>query len=165
MTKITGLYKSSDDAAYAIRILKDAGVPADDISLVARRDLEKEGLVEEPHSKAPEGMMLGAAGGGALGALVAGLSAVGTIATGGAGLGLVVAGPIVAALAGAGAGAAAGSVVGGMIGAAIPEAELNAYEQAIKQGSVLIGVQAEGDAQQVVKVALKVTGAQKIAVG
>jgi hypothetical protein len=165
MTKITGLYKSSDDAAYAIRILKDAGVPADDISLVARRDLEKEGLVEEPHSKAPEGMMLGAAGGGALGALVAGLSAVGTIATGGAGLGLVVAGPIVAALAGAGAGAAAGSVVGGMIGAAIPEAELNAYEQAIKQGSVLIGVQAEGDAQQVVKVALKVTGAQKIAAG
>jgi hypothetical protein len=163
MTQITGLYNSSTDAAYAIRILKDAGVPADDISLIARNDPEKEGLVEEPHSKAPEGMMLGAAGGGALGALVAGLSAVGTIATGGAGLGLVVAGPIVAALAGAGAGAAAGSVVGGMIGAAIPETELNAYEQAIKHGSVLIGVKAEGDTRQVVKTALTVTGAQKIA--
>jgi hypothetical protein len=163
MTQITGLYKSSTDAAYAIRLLKDAGVPADNISLIARHTLEKEGLVEEPHSKAPEGMMLGAAGGGAMGALVAGLTAVGTIASGGAGLGLVVAGPIVAALAGAGAGAAAGSVVGGMIGAAIPEAELNAYEQAIKEGSVLIGVQAEDDTRQVVQTALKVAGAEKIA--
>ena len=164
MTQFTGLYRSSADAAHAIRLLKDAGVPADDISLIARHNLEKEGLVEEPHSKAPEGLAIGAAGGGAVGALIAGLAAAGTIATGGAGLGLVVAGPLVAALAGAGAGAAAGSVVGGMIGAAIPETELNAYEQAIKEGSVLIGVKAEGDARMIVKTALEVAGAQKIAV-
>jgi hypothetical protein len=50
-----------------------------------------------------------------------------------------------------------------MIGAAIPEAELNAYEQAIKEGSVLIGVKAEGDTRMIVKTALEVAGAQKIA--
>lgn len=163
MINITGLYTSSEKAAHAIRLLKDAGVPPDDISLIASQDIETEGLVEEPHSKAPQGFAIGAAGGGAVGGLVAGLAAVGTIASGGAGLGLIVAGPIVAALAGAGAGAAAGSIVGGMVGAAIPETELNAYEQAIKEGSVLIGVNAEDpNTREIVKAALEIAGAEKV---
>jgi hypothetical protein len=98
-----------------------------------------------------------------VGAIVAGISAASAIATGGASLGLIAAGPVAAALAGAGAGAAAGSVVGGMVGAAIPEVDQKIFEQAIREGAVLIGVQTEdNDMQRTVKATLQATGAEKV---
>ncbi|HTE41769.1 MAG TPA: hypothetical protein VK629_13130 [Steroidobacteraceae bacterium] len=159
----TGLYKSSADAANAVRYLEAQGIPSEDINMVASDDFNRDGFIVEPHSKAPEGFAIGAAGGGAIGALLAGLTAVGTIATGGAGLGLLAAGPIVAAIVGGGAGATAGSIVGGMVGAAIPEHDLEYYEKALKAGSVLIGVKTEdGESKKVVKQALAAAGAEKI---
>jgi hypothetical protein len=159
----TGLYKSPADAANAVRFLEARGIPSADINMVASDDFNRDGFIVEPHSKAPEGFAIGAAGGGAVGALVAGLTAVGAIATGGAGLGLVVAGPVVAAIVGGGAGATAGSIVGGMLGAAIPEHDIEYYEQALKSGSVLIGVKTENrESKKVVKQALEAAGAEKV---
>src|SRR6185436_16870825 len=116
----TGLYKSSTDAMQAIQLLEESGVAPADISFVASSDdlSSAAGVSDETHSKAPSGFALGAAGGGTVGAILAGIGAAGSIATGGASLGLLVAGPIATTLIGAGAGAAAGSVIGGMIGAA-----------------------------------------------
>jgi len=100
-------------------------------------------------------------GGGAIGALAAGLTTVGVISTGGAGL--IAAGPIIAALAGAGAGAAGGSIIGGAVGAAIPEHEVKHYEDAIEKGSVLVGVEcSDGDTKDKAKEALKACEAEKI---
>jgi hypothetical protein len=160
---VTGLYKSPEAAAEAVRALQGQGIALSDISMVARNDINRDGAEPEPHSKAPQGFAIGAAGGGAMGGLLAGLAAVQSIATGGAGLGLLIAGPVVATLIGAGAGATAGSVVGGMVGAAIPENEAKDYETAIHGGSVLIGVQAEGgNEKKRIKALLEEAGAERV---
>lgn len=162
----TGLYKSSTDAMHAIHLLEESGVPAADISLVASNDLSAEVkervLSGEKHSKAPEGAAMGAASGGTIGAVLAAIGAAGSIATGGASLGLLVAGPIATALMGAGTGAAVGSVIGGMIGAAIPETDLKFYETAIKEGSVLVGVNTDERSHAQVKATLESAGAQRV---
>jgi hypothetical protein len=164
MTTLTaGLYKSFSEALNAIRWLEKSGVSREEIRVITSHNLTKQGIVEDTHSKAPEGVAIGAASGGTLGAIVAGISAAGAIATGGASLGLIAAGPVAAALAGAGAGAAAGSVVGGMVGAAIPEADQKMFEQAIKEGAVLVGVNTDdSDMQRTVKATLQATGAKKV---
>lgn len=136
---ITGLFENGAKASEAIAQLEMKGVPTKDISLVASENFKKESFGIEDSSKLPEGTAIGAGAGGAVGALVAGLTSVGAVATGG--VGLVAAGPVVAALAGAGAGAAAGGVVGGSVGAFIPENEVKYYEDALKKGSVLVGVE------------------------
>ena len=58
------------------------------------------------------------------------------------GLGLVIAGPLAAAVAGAGAGGVTAGLVGALIGWGIPEDRLKEYEQGINDGGILIGVKA-----------------------
>lgn len=135
---ITAIFESNNNAAGSLESLVAKGFDSGDISLIASEDFDHETFGVETHSKLAEGAAIGAGTGGAIGAVIAGLTAVGTIATGGAGL--LVAGPIVAALAGAGAGAAGGSVLGGLIGSGIPEHEVKHYEDAIKKGHVMVGV-------------------------
>jgi|HigsolmetaAR201D_1030396.scaffolds.fasta_scaffold00577_18 hypothetical protein len=160
-TVVTGLFDSPRQAAIAVQALEAQGVPGEDISLLTGDRFDRDAFTVEPGSKAAEGFGLGAAGGGALGALVAGLTAVGTIATGGAGI--LIAGPLAAALAGAGAGAATGGVLGGLIGAAMPEHEIKHYEDALEKGSVLVGVTCEADEEQeIAKRTLKGIGAMKV---
>jgi len=55
----------------------------------------------------------------------------------------IAAGPIVAALAGAGVGAAVGGLTGALVGMGIPEYEAKRYEGKIKEGNVLISVHSE----------------------
>jgi len=97
------------------------------------------------NTMATEGMGIGGAIGTAVGATLAAVAAIGTsIAI--PGLGLLVAGPIAAALAGGGAGAVTGGVLGALIGAGIPEANAEAYQDALRNGGVVIGmVPRDGD--------------------
>lgn len=149
-TIITGLFSDRADAAGAIIALESRGFSSSQLSLIASDGFEKEDFAIDTHSKLPEGVAIGSAGGGAIGALLAGLTAVGAIATGG--LGLVVAGPLVASLAGAGVGAATGGILGGIVGMAIPEHEVKHYEDAIERGAVMLGVECEnGDQKDIVK--------------
>lgn len=160
-TVVTGLFDSPRQAALAVQTLEAQGIASDDISLITGDRFDRDAFTVETHTKAAEGVGVGAASGGALGALVGGLTAVGTIATGGAGI--LVAGPLAAALAGAGAGAAAGGVLGGLIGAAAPEHEVKHYEEAFERGSVLVGVTCEeDDEKEVAKRTLKGVGAMKV---
>jgi hypothetical protein len=95
-------------------------------------------------SHAAEGAVAGGAVGTAVGAggaavaVAAGLAAVASATI--PGLGLVIAGPVVAALMGGGAGAVAGGLIGGLIGLGIPESNARAYEKALKEGGIVIGV-------------------------
>lgn len=143
---ITAVFSSHNNAAGALESLIANGFDSGDISLVASEDFDREAFGIETHSKLAEGAAIGAGAGGATGAVIAGLTAVGAVATTG-GVGLVAAGPIVAALAGAGAGAAGGSVLGGIVGSMIPEHEIKHYEDAVKKGDVLVGVQCENSDQ------------------
>jgi hypothetical protein len=90
-------------------------------------------------TRAAEGMAVGGAVGTALGAAVAAVAAIGTNVFL-PGLGLVVAGPLAAALAGGGAGAVAGGLIGALVGAGIPEENATAYHEALREGGVVIGV-------------------------
>lgn len=138
---ITGLFKHPSEASVAIQALEQKGFSDKNISLVANESLTEESFALTENSKLPEGVAIGASSGGLLAAVVGGLAAVGVVATGGAGI--LASGPVVAALASGGAGAATGGLIGGAIGLAIPEHEVKFYEDAIKEGAVLIGVHYE----------------------
>lgn len=162
MTKIlTAVFETHTQAARAVESLAAAGFGHDEISFVASDEFDVDTFGVETHSKMPEGAAIGAGAGGAVGAVVAGMTLVGAVASGG--LGLIAAGPIVAALAGAGAGAAGGSVIGGLIGLAIPEHEVKHYEEALEKGHVLVGVECEtSDQRKTVKDIFNRCNASKI---
>lgn len=136
-TVVMGLFDRSADADAAIAELTASGVDATELSVVLADQRADAKFSLEEGSHVGEGAAIGAGIGGGIGALVAGFAAAGAIATGGAGV--IVAGPLVAALAGAGAGAATGGAVGGLIGLGIPEHEIKFYEDSVARGSVLLG--------------------------
>ena len=61
------------------------------------------------------------------------------------GLGLVIAGPLAAAVAGCGAGAATGGLVGALVSWNNPEGRIKHYEERIKKGGILMGVPTRND--------------------
>jgi len=60
----------------------------------------------------------------------------------------IAAGPIMAALAGAGAGAAAGGLTGALVGMGMPEYEAKQYEMKMKGGNILISVHTEDGSER-----------------
>ena len=93
---------------------------------------------------ATEGMGVGGAIGTAVGATLGAIAAIGT-AVAIPGLGLVVAGPIAAALAGGGAGAVTGGLIGALVGAGMTEQNAQAYEEALRNGGVALAVVPHND--------------------
>lgn len=137
---MTVLFRKWSDAENAYQELLKRGFTSDQINLVMSDETRSRnaGTQTELGNKAAEGTGVGAAVGGTIGAIVGAIAAVGTsIAI--PGLGLVIAGPIVAALAGAGAGGAAGGLVGALIGWGIPEETVKRYESGIKEGGIVLG--------------------------
>ena len=144
---VTGLFRDRDSAERAYNSLADRGYSKDDVTLMMSDDTRKTHFADtdtELGSKAAEGAGVGAGIGGTIGAVLAGIAAVGTTLVL-PGIGLVVAGPIAAALAGAGAGGIAGGLVGALIGAGIPEDRAAHYEEGIKSGGILMGVNPRSD--------------------
>jgi hypothetical protein len=142
---VTGLFKSRVTAESAVRELSKLGYTRDDVSVMMSDATRTKEFGIEAGSKAAEGASVGGAVGGAVGAILAALAAVGTsIAL--PGLGLVIAGPIAAALAGAGAGGAAGGLIGLLVGTGIPENRAEIYERGLREGGILLGVDAKSDA-------------------
>jgi hypothetical protein len=74
-----------------------------------------------------------------LGGVLGWLAGIGTLAIPGVGP-LIAAGPIVAALAGAGVGGAVGGFAGALVGVGIPEYEAKRYEGRIAKGGILLSV-------------------------
>lgn len=141
---LTGMFRDRESTEKAYQSLRDRGYSEDEINVImsdeTRDKFYKDGPDTELGSKALEGTGAGAAIGGTLGAIIGGIAAIGTNVLL-PGLGLVVAGPIVAALAGAGAGGATGGLVGALIGWGIPEDRAAMYESGIKEGGTVVGVQ------------------------
>ena len=144
-TMVTGLFRDRESAERAYQSLSDRGYSRDEINLLMSDETrnkyfsDKSSSQTELGTKAAEGAGVGGAIGGTIGAIAAAIAAVGTsIAI--PGLGLVVSGPIVAALAGAGAGGAAGTLVGALVGWNIPEERVKHYEAGIKEGGIVMGV-------------------------
>ncbi|AQP99181.1 hypothetical protein B0W48_04780 [Pseudoalteromonas aliena] len=157
---ITGLFENASQATLAIYRLEALGINEADISIVANNSYAKDDFAVDEGTKAAEGGLIGAASGGVLAAIIGGFTAVGSVATGGAGL--LVAGPLVAAFAAGGAGAAIGGTFGAAIGALIPEHEIKFYEDAIEKGSILIGVKYNSDNKNSIEEVLESAGASNV---
>ena len=90
------------------------------------------------------------------------LAGIGALAIPGLGP-FIAAGPIMAALAGAGVGGAVGGVAGALIGMGIPEYEAKRYEGRVKDGGILLSVHSDDSASTTrAKEILKNTGAEDV---
>lgn len=157
---ITAVFNEMSQANHAIDRLHAAGFTDAEISVLTSDSTDRQAFAVQTHSKATEGAAIGAGVGGTVAAIIAGLTAVGVVASGG--LGLLAVGPLVAALAGLGAGAAAGGLVGALVGLGIPEHEAKFYEGEIAKGGVLLGVHAEGERRGIAKEVFKDCGGETI---
>lgn len=159
-TLVTGIFKSRTDAESAVQDLIASGCSRDDISLIMSETTRGREFGLKESTKAPEGAATGAAVGGVLGAVAATLAAVGTITI--PGIGLLAAGPVLAALAGLGAGAAAGGLTGALIGVGIPEHEAKFYKEEIEKGGILVGAYCHDDRKNETKEILESAGAERV---
>lgn len=140
---LTGLFRDRESAEGAYNSALGRGYTRDDVNLMMTDDTRDkyfaDGDNSELGSKALEGAGTGSAIGGTLGAIIGGIAAIGTSVLL-PGIGLIVAGPLAAALAGAGAGGLTGGLVGALIGSGIPEEHARHYEEGVKNGGIVMGI-------------------------
>lgn len=149
----TGMYYDRATAERAVTGLHELGYTDKDISVMMKDKEMADKFATDTGSNAGKGALTGGVIGGGLGAILAGLTATGSIAaivgTGGLAAPLVI-GPLAAALAGLGAGALSGGIIGALIGAGIPKERAAEYELGLNRGGILLGVNPrEGDRQRV----------------
>lgn len=142
---LTGMFRDRKSTENAYNALQERGYTKDNINLMMSDDTRKKHYAEdgaektEIGTKAAEHAGKGSAIGGSIGAVAGVIAAIGTsVAI--PGLGILIAGPIAAGLAGAGAGGLAGGAIGAMVGSGIPEARAKLYESGIEEGNVVISV-------------------------
>jgi hypothetical protein len=146
---VVGVFDSIDAAQRAYDELQVAGFSRDEISFVANKAQTSEwasaqrargDAVDDVGSEIAADAGIGAALGGVGGLL---LTFAGLVIPG---VGPVVAaGPLIAALGGAGVGAAAGGLIGALTESGVPEERARHYAEGIRRGHVLITVRAGGD--------------------
>jgi len=159
MAYITGLFDNYDEAADAVRALEEAGISAENISLISNNT---DGRYAGDALKDEDGAVTGAETGAGLGAVAGGgaglLTGLGLLSI--PGVGPVVAGGwLTATLVGLVGGATAGGVAGGIVGAlvetGVPEKEAEAYSEAIRRGSALVAVRCDETEREKVEAILE----------
>jgi Protein of unknown function (DUF3341)/Heat induced stress protein YflT len=138
-TAAFGIYNDQEGVERAVDALKANGYRNTDISVLFPENSGTKDFAHEKHTKAPEGATTGAGSGVVLGGTLGWLAGIGALAIPGLGP-FIAAGPIMAALAGAGVGGAVGGLVGALVGMGIPEYEAKRYEGRIKSGGILLSV-------------------------
>jgi hypothetical protein len=147
---ISGIFFDRPAAEDALVQLRRIGYADAEISVIMSdqtRDREFGDVDDHHENMAVEGATSGAIIGGGLGAIIAGLTATGSILAiaGSAGaLTPLVAGPLAAALAGLGAGGVAGGIIGALVGTGVPREHASAYAEGITRGGIIIVVPARG---------------------
>lgn len=136
---VFGIFADRTELEKVVDVLKRDGFRNSDISVLMQNKGETRDFAHEKHTKAPEGTAAGAATGLLGGGILGWLAGAGVLAIPGIGP-FVAAGPIMAAVAGAGIGGAVGGIAGGLIGLGIPEYEAKRYESFVKNGGILISV-------------------------
>ena len=159
---VIGIYKTRMLAEKAVEALKTIGFLTNDISVLMPSTSGPQNFALTNESKASEGAATGASTGAVIGGTLGMLVGFGTLALPGIGP-FMAAGPIMAALAGAGLGGAIGGIGGALVGMGIPEYEAKRYEGFIKEGGILLSVHA-ANSEEVVKAkdSLEKSGAEDI---
>lgn len=140
---VVGVFNSVNDAQSAVRELEAEGISRDHISLVANKNAAGYDTMDPAdRDKASDVVAdagIGAAIGGVGGLL---LSAAGAITIPVIGP-ILAAGPIAAALTGAGIGAATGGLIGALTESGVPEDSAKYYAEGVRRGDVLVTVRTD----------------------
>src|SRR5712671_5390043 len=161
-TAVFGIYPSQVAVERAVDDLRVAGFRSTDISVLFPENVGTKDFAHEKGTKAPEGATTGASTGALAGGALGWLAGIGALAIPGLGP-FIAAGPIMAALAGAGVGGTVGGVVGALVGMGIPEYEAKRYEGRIKSGGILLSVHCDNSEwTKKAKEILERTGAQDV---
>jgi len=161
-TAVYGIFRTRGQAENGVDRLVAAGFRTEDISVLLPENVGTKDFAHEKNTKAPEGATTGVVAGGVVGGTLGLLAGIGALAIPGLGP-FIAAGPIMAALAGAGAGGAVGGLVGALVGMGIPEYEAKRYEGRIKEGGILMSVHCDNsDWTKKAKELLEQTGADDI---
>jgi hypothetical protein len=161
-TAVFGIYPNQAGVERGIDSLIAAGFSSRDISALFPKNEGTKDFAHEKNTKAPEGASTGAGTGALLGGGLGWIVGIGALAIPGLGP-FIAAGPIMAALAGAGVGGAVGGLTGALIGMGIPEYEAKRYEGRVKDGGILLSVHSDSsDDTKRAKEILERTGAQDI---
>jgi len=160
---VFAILRDGPHAEAGVKALIDSGFRAEDISALMAENVGAKDFAHEKHSKAPEGIALGALLGLLIGGTFGWLLGTGTIVI--PALAPYVAnGPLMCALAGVGAGGVLGGMIGMLIGLGIPEFEARRYAGLIKEGRSLLSVHCDSaEWASRAKNVLKSVGAQHIA--
>ena len=157
---LTAFFPGRSQIAGALTRLVECGVPMDAISVLPKNVNHLDDIGVRVATKAAEGAAVGALGGGVIGAICGAIAAAGALVI--PGLDAVVAGPLVAALAGAGAVGGAGTILGALIGARVPEYEATYLDDAIHMGGSLLAVRCLADRAEGVEEILASSGGRAI---
>src|ERR1051326_3202779 len=114
-TAVFGIYANRLEAEEAVENLRRVGFRSTDVSVLFPDNQGTKDFAHEKNTKAPEGVTTGVAAGGVAGGVLGWLTGIGALAIPGLGA-FIAAGPIVAALAGAGAIGTLGALIGALIG-------------------------------------------------
>ncbi len=150
MTKVTisRLFDDYADAQSAVRQLREAGVPDDDISVIANN--ADKWYAPDLAGGAGKGAAIGAGLGG-FGGLLAGL---GLLAIPGLGP-VVAAGWFAAAATGAAVAGAAGSAIGMLAEAGVAVNEAEVYAESIRRGGSLVSARVDAEKREILEEILR----------
>src|SRR6478736_6114310 len=161
-TAVFGIYTDRSSVDRAVEALKSAGFSNNDVSALFPENQGTKDFAHEKSTKAPEGATTGAGTGALLGGGLGWLAGIGALAIPGLGP-FIAAGPIMAALAGAGVGGAVGGLTGALVGMGIPEYDAKRYEGMVKDGGILMSVHSDdSEWTSKAKAILERTGAEDI---
>ena len=161
-TAVFGIYPAHASEEHAVDALRTSGFRNSDISVLYPENPEPRELAQAKSNT----VQAGATVGGGTGVLVGGALGwlVGMVALAIPGVGpFLAAGPILAALVGAGVGGVMGEIAGALIGMSMTEDEAKRYEGRVKSGGILLSVHSDSSEwTNRAKGILEQTGAQDI---
>jgi len=161
-TSVMGIYPDRTTVSDALSVLYKAGYRATDVSVLSSDNQGSKDFGHAQRTKALEVAGTAAAVGAVIGAALAWFGSLhpGAVTVLGP---LVAAGPVLAALAGAGAGGALGWIVGLLAGARLTEYVARRYAGRIRRGGILLSVHCDSPEWcDRAKKTLKDTGARNI---
>jgi hypothetical protein len=143
---VTGLFMDDDAAARAFEACVERGYDVGDVNVLMSEDTRRRLVADDSAitsrmaERRAEGGELGGPAGGRAALLITVFAAVGTAVALPA-LGLVMAGPLAAALVGAGTAGLAAGLAGALGDWGLPADRARWYQAGIQEGGILIGVQ------------------------
>jgi hypothetical protein len=138
-----GVFERPEQAGDALLALKEAGFPADDISIITPERETAEIRARAPATTATGYASGGAVIGGLLGVVVGWLGALGALAIPGVGP-VLGAGALAAMAGGSAVGMSVGALGGALVALGVRDEEATWYEHELRRGGTLVAVAATG---------------------